>query len=81
MTATEIHKGLAGVVVDRTAISEVVPETNSLTYRGYAVQELAASRRFEEVAYLIWHGEGSSPCQMRYATSSKLRDAASSCTA
>ena len=28
-----------------------------------------------------WTGEGSSPCQMRYATSSKLRDAASSCTA
>jgi citrate synthase len=53
----EIHKGLAGVVVDRTAVSNVVPETNSLTYRGYPVQELAASRRFEEVAYLIWHGE------------------------
>ena len=51
-TATEIHKGLAGVVVDRTAISEVVPETNSLTYRGYAVQELAATRSFEEVAFL-----------------------------
>ena len=30
-----IHKGLAGVVVDTTAISKVVPETNSLTYRGY----------------------------------------------
>ncbi len=35
----EVHKGLAGVVVDRTAISNVVPETNSLTYRGYPVQE------------------------------------------
>ena len=35
-TAPEIHKGLAGVVVDRTAVSNVVPETNSLTYRGYA---------------------------------------------
>jgi citrate synthase len=29
-----IYKGLAGVVVDTTAISKVVPETNSLTYRG-----------------------------------------------
>ena len=36
-----IYKGLAGVVVDTTAISKVVPETNSLTYRGYAVQDLA----------------------------------------
>ncbi len=38
-------------------ISKVVPETNSLTYRGYPVQDLAAHCSFEEVAYLIWHGE------------------------
>ncbi|MFT3899543.1 MAG: bifunctional 2-methylcitrate synthase/citrate synthase [Gordonia sp. (in: high G+C Gram-positive bacteria)] len=52
-----IYKGLAGVVVDYTAISKVVPETNSLTYRGYAVQDLAKNCSFEEVAYLLWHGE------------------------
>ncbi|MDP7733210.1 bifunctional 2-methylcitrate synthase/citrate synthase [Mycobacterium paragordonae] len=52
-----IFKGLAGVVVDTTAISKVVPETNSLTYRGYPVQDLAARCSFEEVAYLLWHGE------------------------
>jgi citrate synthase len=52
-----IYKGLAGVVVDTTAISKVVPETNSLTYRGYAVQDLAAHCSFEQVAYLVWHGE------------------------
>ncbi|WP_294178836.1 bifunctional 2-methylcitrate synthase/citrate synthase [uncultured Schumannella sp.] len=54
---TEIKKGLAGVVVDTTAISKVNPETNSLLYRGYPVQDLCASRTFEEVAYLLWHGE------------------------
>lgn len=52
-----IHKGLAGVVVDTTAISKVVPETNSLTYRGYPVQDLATHCTFEQVAYLLWHGE------------------------
>ena len=52
-----IHKGLAGVVVDTTAISKVVPETNSLTYRGYPVQDLATHCCFEQVAYLLWHGE------------------------
>jgi citrate synthase len=57
MTDVEIHRGLAGVVVDTTSVSNVVPETNSLTYRGYAVQDLAANCSFEEVAYLIWHGE------------------------
>ncbi|MFX0576849.1 bifunctional 2-methylcitrate synthase/citrate synthase [Nocardia nepalensis] len=54
---TEIKKGLAGVVVDTTSISKVVPETNSLTYRGYAVQDLARHCGFEEVAYLLWYGE------------------------
>jgi citrate synthase len=53
----KIFKGLAGVVVDTTAISKVVPETNSLTYRGYPVQDLAAHCSFEQVAYLLWHGE------------------------
>ncbi|MEV6083986.1 bifunctional 2-methylcitrate synthase/citrate synthase [Streptomyces parvulus] len=56
-TASEIHRGLAGVVVDTTEISTVIQETNSLTYRGYPVQDLAASRSFEEVSYLLWHGE------------------------
>ena len=53
----QIFKGLAGVVVDATAISKVNPETNSLLYRGYPVQELAESKSFEEVAWLLWHGE------------------------
>ncbi len=57
MTDTEIRKGLAGVVVDETAVSKVNPETNSLLYRGYPVQQLAAQCTFEEVAYLLWHGE------------------------
>lgn len=53
----QIFKGLAGVVVDNTAISKVNPETNSLLYRGYPVQELAAKKSFEEVAWLLWSGE------------------------
>src|SRR3954470_13196477 len=57
MTEPEIKKGLAGVTVDYTAVSKVNPETNSLLYRGYPVQELAATQPFEAVAYLLWHGE------------------------
>lgn len=53
----EIRKGLAGVVVDTTAVSKVNPESNSLLYRGYPVQELAEKCTFEEVAYLLWRGE------------------------
>ncbi|GAA2838384.1 bifunctional 2-methylcitrate synthase/citrate synthase [Crossiella cryophila] len=64
MSTATIHKGLAGVAVDTTTISMVNPETNSLTYRGYPVQELAAHCRFEEVAYLLWHGELPTPAQL-----------------
>ncbi|HEY0260548.1 MAG TPA: citrate/2-methylcitrate synthase, partial [Lacisediminihabitans sp.] len=51
------HRGLVGVVADYTAVSRVSTESNSLLYRGYPVQELAARCSFEEVAYLLWHGE------------------------
>ncbi len=57
MAEQDIKKGLAGVVVDYTAVSKVNPDTNSLLYRGYPVQELAASCSFEQVAYLLWNGE------------------------
>lgn len=53
----DIRKGLYGVIADYTAVSKVVPETNSLTYRGYPVQELCEHCSFEEVAYLLWNGE------------------------
>ena len=53
----EIKKGLLGIVVDETTISQVMPEINSLTYRGYAVQDLCEMCSFEEVAYLILHGD------------------------
>ena len=53
----QIQKGLAGVVADFTAVSKVNPESNSLLYRGYPVQELAATQPFEAVAYLLWNGE------------------------
>ncbi len=53
----DIHKGLAGVYADVTAVSKVNPETNSLLYRGYPVHELAATQPVEAVAYLLWNGE------------------------
>ncbi|MCU6479126.1 bifunctional 2-methylcitrate synthase/citrate synthase [Arthrobacter sp. A2-55] len=57
MSDEDVRKGLAGVVADYTAISKVNPESNSLLYRGYPVQELAAAKSFEEVALLLWTGE------------------------
>lgn len=57
MTEPKIAKGLAGVYADTTRISCIFPTTSTLTYYGYPVQELAEYCGFEEVAYLLWHGE------------------------
>ncbi len=56
MAEIEIKKGLVGVIADETKVSEVMPDINSLTYRGYAVQDLADVCAFEEVAYLLLKG-------------------------
>src|SRR4051812_20164188 len=55
MSASEIYSpGLEGVVAGETAISEV---TEGLRYRGYPVTELAEHCTFDEVAFLLLHGE------------------------
>ena len=53
----DVKKGLLGIVVDETTVSQVMPDINSLTYRGYAVQDLCEKCSFEEVAYLILNKE------------------------
>lgn len=68
VTVTEIKKGLDGVIVDESGVSKVMPETNSLTYRGYAVQDLADQCNFEEVAYLLWHKELPTRAQLKEFT-------------
>ena len=62
----EIKKGLLGIVVDETEISKVMPEINSLTYRGYAAQDLCARCKFEEVAYLILNKELPNKKQLKH---------------
>ena len=61
----EVKKGLLGIVVDETEVSKVMPEINSLTYRGYAAQDLCAKCKFEEVAFLILNGELPNTSQLK----------------
>ncbi|MGO9613225.1 MAG: 2-methylcitrate synthase [Dissulfurispiraceae bacterium] len=48
---------LSGVAAGDTAVCTVGRTGNDLHYRGYAIQELAKHATFEEVAYLLVHGE------------------------
>jgi 2-methylcitrate synthase/citrate synthase II len=55
MSSAEIYSpGLEGVVAGETAISTI---EGGLRYRGYPVPELAEHATFEDVAYLLLHGE------------------------
>jgi citrate synthase len=55
MVASEVYSpGLEGVIAGETAVSTV---TGGLRYRGYPVTELAEEATFDEVAYLLLHGE------------------------
>ncbi|GHH88145.1 citrate synthase [Streptomyces sulfonofaciens] len=53
----DVPRGLAGVVVTETAIGDVRGREGFYHYRQYSAVELARTRRFEDVWYLMAHGE------------------------
>jgi citrate synthase len=48
---------LSGVVVAESAVSSIDPEAGVLMYRGYDIADLAEHSTYEEVAYLLLHGD------------------------
>jgi len=52
-----INKGLEGLVVADTQLSEVDGEHGRLIYHGYEIADLAQNATFEDVAYLLWMGQ------------------------
>lgn len=53
----QIHRGLGGVAIDTSGICHIDGERGELIYRGYDIRELANKATFEEVIYLLWHGD------------------------
>lgn len=51
--AEKVVKGLDGIKADYTAVSTVGKHEAGLTYRGYAIEDLAEHCEFEEVAHLL----------------------------
>ena len=52
--AADFAKGLAGVIAGQTSICSL---DGTLRYRGYDIEPLATTGDFEEVAFLLLHGE------------------------
>ena len=63
--------GLEGIIAGETSISSIA---DGLRYRGYPIEQLAQYSTFEEVAYLVLHGELPTRAQLDFFTG-QLRQA------
>jgi len=52
----QVSKGLEGVVVAESELSNIDGDAGKLVYRGYDIEDLAAGATYEEVLYLLWNG-------------------------
>jgi citrate synthase len=50
-------KGLEGIIANSTSLSDVLGQEGVLIYSGYNINELAGKATYEEIVYLLWHGE------------------------
>ena len=54
---SQLIRGLEGVVAAETRLCDLDGKNGRLAYGGYDIDDLARKATFEEVAYLLWHGE------------------------
>jgi citrate synthase len=54
---SQLIRGLEGVVAAETRLCDLDGTNGRLAYCGYDIDDLARRATFEEVAYLLWHGE------------------------
>jgi citrate synthase len=58
MASSTIAKpGLEGVTLTSTRLSRIEGDLGRLLYSGYSIDDLARQASFEEVCYLLWHGQ------------------------
>lgn len=54
--ADDVKRGLEGVLVAESSLSYIDGDEGRLVYRGYEIEDLAREASYEEVLYLLWHG-------------------------
>jgi len=65
-------RGLEGVVAAETRLCDLDGKNGRLAYCGYDIGDLARQATFEEVAYLLWHGELPKPDQLDQLTTALI---------
>ena len=64
----EIHRGLKGVVFDRSRVCFIDGRAGELRYRGYSIHDLAQQSTFEDTCYLLLKGELPTQAQLEAFT-------------
>src|SRR6516162_324950 len=59
----EAPRGLKGLIVAETSVGDVRGEEGFYHYRQYAAPDLAATRSFEDVWWLLFEGELPTPAE------------------
>lgn len=70
----KINRGLKGIYFERSGVSHIDGAKGALLYRGYSIHDLATHSTFEEVCYLLIHGELPDATQLA-AFDAALKDA------
>jgi citrate synthase len=55
--SSQLIRGLEGVVAAETRLCDLDGKNGRLAYCGYDIDDLARRASYEEVAYLLWHGD------------------------
>src|SRR5438046_9424960 len=55
--ATNVARGLEGIIANTTRLSDVVGDKGQLIYAGYDINDLAGKVSYKEVVYLLWKGK------------------------
>jgi citrate synthase len=60
-----VISGLEGVLACESSVAFIDGDVPELSYRGYNIHDIAETLTYEQVVYLLWHGELPSPEQLR----------------
>jgi citrate synthase len=65
-TASEqVISGLEGVLACESSVAFIDGNIPELSYRGYNIHDIAETLAYEQVVYLLWHGELPSPAELQ----------------
>jgi citrate synthase len=64
-TSEKVISGLEGVLACESSVAFIDGNIPELSYRGYNIHDIAETMTYEQVVYLLWHGELPSPVELQ----------------